>query len=43
MKKKIAVPGIVVMKYITKLTCGQVIARLWMDLYSPFDYCTNVT
>lgn len=26
------------MKYITKLTCGQVIARLWMDSYSPFDY-----
>lgn len=26
------------MKYITKLTCGQVIARLWMDSYCPFDY-----
>ena len=26
------------MKYITKLTCGQVIARLWVDSYSPFDY-----
>ncbi|MDE7477757.1 MAG: hypothetical protein K2M91_07385 [Lachnospiraceae bacterium] len=25
------------MKYITKLTCGQVIARLWMDSYGPFD------
>lgn len=25
------------MKYVTKLTCGQVIARLWTDSYGPFD------
>ncbi|MBO5032832.1 MAG: hypothetical protein J6D08_13275 [Lachnospiraceae bacterium] len=26
------------MKYFTKLSCGQVIARLWTDSYGPFDY-----
>ncbi len=25
------------MKYMTKLSCGQVIARLWMESYGPFD------
>ena len=26
------------MKFISKLTCGQVTARLWTDSYEPFDY-----
>ncbi len=25
------------MKYVTKLSCGQVTARLWMESYAPFD------
>lgn len=25
------------MKYMTKLSCGQVIARLWMESYGPFN------
>ena len=25
------------MKFISKLTCGQVTARLWTDSYGPFD------
>ena len=26
------------MTYLTKLSCGQVIARMWTDSYGPFDY-----
>ena len=26
------------MKFITKLSCGQVVTRLWVSTYGPFNY-----
>lgn len=36
--KKMQFKHMPVMKYITKLSCGQVVTRLWMESYAPFDY-----